>query len=238
MESVPSTFLRSILGMPRCVPAAGLRLETGIASLECVAWIYAFRYWIKVSHANTSMGYLHLLQNDVHNSSWFKVFPTKLHLLGLSIDFLNAFEPKTAKAIIEKRIRDIDFQHSISSAQKTCSILHFGLNFNFSQSAQYLENLTVPKYWHVFSRARFNCLQSAILDGCYSGVPYENRLCPCNNKEIETLNHVIFVCDFYRNECTKLLKPIMSVFPGLGLGTPTKQLGHVSSEAAGTLPLP
>ena len=164
-NSVLSSFLRSILGMPRCVPAAALRLETGLTSLECSAWLFAFRYWNKVIPADPSMGYLNLLQKGVHNSSWLKAFPVKLHLLGLSLDFLYAQEPKAANSILEKRIRDIDFQYSTAMARKTCSILHLGLNYNFSQSARYLENLIIPKYRHVFSRAWFNFHQSTILAG-------------------------------------------------------------------------
>ena len=170
------------------------------------------------------MGYLDLLQKDVYNSFWLKAFPAKLHLLGLSLDFLYAQEPKAANSILEKRIRDIDFQYSTAMARKTCSILHLGLNYNFSQSARYLEKLTIPKYRHIFSRARFNCLQSAILDGRYSGTPYEKRLCPCKDGEIETLKHVLLECDFYINERNKFLKPIMNIFPGRTLIWYTKYL--------------
>ena len=99
-------------------------------------------------------------------------------------------------------------------ARKTCFILHFGLNLNFSQSARYLENLIIPKYRHNFSKVRFNCLQFAILDGRYSGISYEKRLCPCNDSKIETLKHVLFECNLSRNKPIKFLNPIMNVFPG------------------------
>lgn len=43
------------------------------------------------------------------------------------------------------------------------------------QSANYLGNLTIPKYRLIFTKARFNCLPSAVLDGRYNGIPYEKR---------------------------------------------------------------
>ena len=52
-------------------------------------------------------------------------------ILGLSMDFLHISEIKTAKDITERRIKDIDFQHSTENAQKICSTIYFGLNFEF-----------------------------------------------------------------------------------------------------------
>lgn len=103
------------------------------------------------------------------------------------MDFLHAHELKAIKSILGMQMIDIDFQYSISKACKICSPLHFGLKVKFPQSAKYLENLIIPKYWQVLSSTRFNCLPSAILDGWYYGVPYENRLCPYDEKETETL---------------------------------------------------
>ncbi|KAJ7308929.1 hypothetical protein JRQ81_008207, partial [Phrynocephalus forsythii] len=102
-------------------------------------------YWIEVLYADTSAGYLHLLQKDVCTCSWLKTFPVKLHFLGLSMYFFHIYELKTVKSVIEKQIKAFDFQYSTENARKISSSMQFCLNFEFHQSARYLENLSISR---------------------------------------------------------------------------------------------
>ena len=48
MESIQLKFLRSILGLPSCVPNVLLQLETGDMLIESWAWILKLYFWLKV----------------------------------------------------------------------------------------------------------------------------------------------------------------------------------------------
>lgn len=44
--------------------------------------------------------------------------------------------------------------------------------------------------------------------------PYEDRLCACGDEVLESLTHVLFECSLHRNDCNRLLSPVMRKCPG------------------------
>uniref|UniRef100_A0A2D4LY96 Uncharacterized protein n=1 Tax=Micrurus spixii TaxID=129469 RepID=A0A2D4LY96_9SAUR len=48
IERTQAAFLRKLLGLPPCVGFAAMYLELGIRSVECMAWISAFKWWFRM----------------------------------------------------------------------------------------------------------------------------------------------------------------------------------------------
>lgn len=83
------------------------------------------------------------------------------------------------------------------------------LSFNNHTAICTLSILTIPRYCHAFTLARFNVLPSALLTGRYNSVPSNRRFCPCSVNLTETLVHVFFCCRFYVQACLALLEPVL-----------------------------
>lgn len=145
-------------------------------------------------YVEVSAGHLYAVGKDVYISSWAKVFTNKLHYLGLSGEFVHMYDHKTTRQVIDKQINLFDQHYSRMNAKKSWSPANIDPNLSNNLYANYLKNLTIPKYRLIFTKARFNCLPFTVLDGRYNGIPYENRLCPCNDWEVESLEHVLLEC--------------------------------------------
>ena len=62
--------------------------------------------------------------------------------------------------------------------------------------------------------ARLHVLPSNLLEGRFQGIPYSDRLCPCDSGKVEIVEHVLLYCHFYWDLCKDLLSHIFLKFPG------------------------
>ncbi|KAJ7342182.1 hypothetical protein JRQ81_009534, partial [Phrynocephalus forsythii] len=99
-----------------------------------------------------------------------------------------------AKAAIKRRIWDVELQEHLAAHDKLSTVR----NSSF-RMANYLSNITIPKFRRAFTLARFNALPSRLLEGRYQGLPVDKRVCPCDEETIETIDHVLLECSLYRD---------------------------------------
>ncbi|XP_042296775.1 uncharacterized protein LOC121916078 [Sceloporus undulatus] len=126
LEQVLSAYLRKLFGVSNCVPSAVLRLEAGCHSVECTAWTWALKYWLKL-YAGPDSGFLQLVRKDNYTTLWSKSIQEKLLRVGFSSNFLITQDLLRVQQILTRRIKDIDLQYSLSSARTTCSPVSLGL---------------------------------------------------------------------------------------------------------------
>ncbi|KAJ7341723.1 hypothetical protein JRQ81_006552, partial [Phrynocephalus forsythii] len=50
-----------------------------------------------------------------------------------------------------------------------------------------------------FTLARLNALPSKTLEGRYQGLPLLDHNCPCTNNQLETVEHVLLICNYYQD---------------------------------------
>lgn len=63
--------------------------------------------------------------------------------------------------------------------------------------------------------ARCNSIPSAVLWGRFNGTPLHERICPCSQRVVETLDHLLFHCPLYneaRRKCPALQPHLNSLF--------------------------
>uniref|UniRef100_A0A803T0U9 ribonuclease H n=1 Tax=Anolis carolinensis TaxID=28377 RepID=A0A803T0U9_ANOCA len=209
LEQVQSKFLRSMMQVPRCVSNAILRLETGLVRVEARAWIATLNYWLHLSHSPCGLAPLTL--RDEFQSTWNKVVATKIATLGFSQKHLLSMGWDQAKVHIRQRILDTERQSDLA-----CSPV-----FNISADNRYtitpmayLTNLEVPNHRKAFTLARCHALPSAVLEGRYRKTPALERLCPCEPGHIETIEHVLLQCMFYRDIRINFITPWLLKHPG------------------------
>ena len=81
-------------------------------------------------------------------------------------------------------------------------------------SADYLCNLELMRHWRAFILACFNALPSALLEGRYSHISYDQHFCPCQSDMVETVKHVLLYCTRNKDSCNLLISPILKHYPG------------------------
>nr|XP_016847415.1 PREDICTED: uncharacterized protein LOC107982573 [Anolis carolinensis] len=209
LETVQSKFLRSALQVPRCVSNAILRLETGFLRVEARVWMVILNYWLRLSLA--PLGLAPLSMKDNFQSTWQKEILHKLASLGLSPQILTSMGYDQAKAQIKQRITDIERQIDLSNAP---SFITSGDSRGSTSPMEYLTKLEVANHQRAFTLARCHVLPSAVLEGRYQKTPYSERLCPCDSGHIETTEHVLLQCLFYRDIRSRLITPWTTKYPG------------------------
>ena len=202
-EKVQSGFLRSITLTPKCIPNAALRLEAGVQEVETKVWQSALQYWIRVK--TSPNGLLPLINTDRFQSTWGQTIQKKLASYGLPVATTLSMGSERAKKIIRQRIADIDRQNTLTRLPSTYRQLY---EHRPNHPAIYLKTLENPRHRWTFTRARFNALPSALLTGRYLRIPLEQRLCPCDLKEIESISHVLLYCTLYRDLRKELSEPL------------------------------
>uniref|UniRef100_A0A670HL80 ribonuclease H n=1 Tax=Podarcis muralis TaxID=64176 RepID=A0A670HL80_PODMU len=212
LETVQSKFLRQILAVPPCAPNAALRLETGLLSVETRTWLRTFNYWLRLN-LNPS-GLLPLVARDAHRSRWSKVVHQKLLTCGLQAQHLLKMGLPKAKTIIDQRMKDIEQQNNLAYIKKFSAWYAYLPPSHFDFRAPYLSTLTIPKLRRAFTLARLNMLPSAVLEGRYQGISFENRLCPCGAGCVETVSHVLLSCSLYKDLRDETIAPLLSAIPG------------------------
>lgn len=154
-----------------------------------------------------------ILKDDVHNG-WLKNIQKKLAQLGLSMCDLPLLGLERARLVIKQRIRDIEWQNDLA-----CVADPFIKSvFRPQAMARYLTHLELYSYRRAFTLARFNVLPSAVAEGRYKKIPYHERICPCGQDEVETAEHVLLRCNFYKDQRTLLIYPLLSNLPGRSSG--------------------
>nr|XP_016853653.1 PREDICTED: uncharacterized protein LOC107983669 [Anolis carolinensis] len=209
LETVQSKFLRSALQVPKCVCNAILRLETGFLRVEARVWMVILNYWLRLSPA--PLGLAPLTMKDNFQSSWQKKIVHKIASLGLSPELLTSMGYDQAKSLVKQRITDIEHQLDLSSAP---SFITNGDSRSHTSPMEYLTMLEVANHRRAFTLARCHALPSAVLEGRYQKIPYSERLCPCDSGQIETTEHVLLQCLFYRDIRTRLIMPWTTKYPG------------------------
>ena len=64
IEWIQSQFLHKVLGLSSCVPYLVLCLETGFSSLETMAWLRSFQFWLKIVYNSDPDSLLYQLLLD------------------------------------------------------------------------------------------------------------------------------------------------------------------------------
>lgn len=89
------------------------------------------------------------------------------------VDFFPTQYHYWANCILKLQVKDIDANFSMTDAYKTCSPIYLDLSTDcFKGCAKYMDNVTVPEYWLIFSRTKFNSLN------CLLGFSYNEQFCP------------------------------------------------------------
>ena len=82
IKRVQTKFLRAILEVPRCLPNAQIRLETGSLRVVAKIKLASLQYWLKINYQ--SQGLTHLLLQDNFQSNWLKAVLNKFQVMGFS----------------------------------------------------------------------------------------------------------------------------------------------------------
>lgn len=159
----------------------------------------------------TSGELTHLILLDSYKSSWETAITKKLNELGFNKDAILKLDVDKAKFTIKQKILDIEGQMETASFPKHIVVSDQVL---VSSPAPYLFHVTLPKFRRALTLARFNMLPTAVLEGRFKKIPYELRLCHCDLGAIETTEHVLLYCQFYRDVRNQLIYPIINKFPG------------------------
>ncbi|XP_061485692.1 uncharacterized protein LOC133386086 [Rhineura floridana] len=201
LEAVQTSFIRSIMAIPPCVPNSVIRLEIGTQSIESIICTLKINYWLKLTLEPQGLASHILIDN--FKSIWNNTTLNKLQYLGFSMQSIVQMGSETARVNIKQRIRDVDYQIHLEQARK------YRHNDRFFIPMPYLSNLNISKCRKAFTWVRMNVLPSAVLEGRYNKTPYAERLCPCGKREIETNVHVILHCSLYDHLRSLLITPLL-----------------------------
>ena len=106
-----------------------------------------------------------------------------------------------AKKIIKQHIEDIERQNDLSSAPEFYLMED---SLYKVKAAPYYAQLEQPRHRRAFTLARRNALPSAVQEGWYKNIPWAECLCPCGMEQIETIEHVLLWCTYYKDVCEEL----------------------------------
>ncbi|XP_062831915.1 ras-GEF domain-containing family member 1A isoform X1 [Anolis carolinensis] len=209
LEQSQSQHLRSFLGVHRTTPAAAVRAELGVYTVDGLSKIRAYKYWIKlIAMANDRLPKLCLLEQieNQHQSSWLVHLTKYISSCGLPILYPNLLEELDPK-IVAQRVLDIEGQKDIATLSKAGSLKWLSRFKHTFQTARYLKT-EMPKHLRrVFTRARFEQLDTMVKHGRFNQVPYNERFCICGASEVEDIAHVLFSCELYKKERHQCLGP-------------------------------
>ena len=194
-EGLQSLFLRKILGLQNCVLYAAICMETRSLLLETHAWFSIFKFWLRPLFNSDQHPLNFSMLMDHHASKWLTVIQKKIISLGISLD---AFYLSSASAIFQSiKCRLLDIQHLTEAARESCSPSHLALSQNSQLLASYFFYLTGRHQRKAFMLARFTALPLAVLFGSFRRTPHNLRRCPCSQRAIKTVPHVLLNCPFH-----------------------------------------
>ena len=208
-ESLQSAFLRRLLGLPNCVSALTIYLETGATQLASLAWLHIFKFWLRLTFRAQEGSLVYSMLSDNFLSPWSIKINNKLKLLGLSTELLENLEEKQIYNIIRQRILDIDHQEIVAGARRTCSPIFFKIYPPVRQLSEYFTTLPSSHLKRFFMLARLNILPTAVTKGRYTKTPHHDRLCSCSAKTPETVEHVLLSCEKHYHLRERLINPLM-----------------------------
>lgn len=209
LERIQSKFLRAILEVPRDISNVKLRLESGQTKIEAKFWIAILSYWLKLCYLPA--GLAPLVLQDTYKSSWIHQIEQKIAAVGLSVTTLLGMGYERARATIKQLILDIERQNDVSNVSE----LYVREDLKYIVNApSYFTQLENHNHRRAFTLARLRGLPSAVSEGRYKKIPWNQRLCPCGSEEVETTEHVLLYCPYYRNIRATLITPLLIQFPG------------------------
>ena len=209
MERVQSKFLRSALQQSKFVSNAVIRLETGFVRIQARVWRLMLNYWLKLAFSQD--GLAPLIIQDECQTKWKREVEFIMTNWGFSRQFLLSVGFDQAKKIIKQRSEDTERQADLNRAPQF--IASESIRHRVCQMP-YLSTLEIPKHRRAFTLARCQALPSAILEGRYKKIPLEERRCPCGLGQLETTEHILLFCLYYRDLRSSFIRPILRNFPG------------------------
>lgn len=225
LESIQTQFLRAILRIPPSVAGAIMRLETGCQAFRYVALKAKLWLWLKLCFR--PVGLAPLILRDNFKSPWEGEIVEEVQKCGLSSLYIESMTYSHAKAVIAQRLRDIARQEDIARVKPG---LFLGEQMYRAAPARYLADIHYVEYRRLFTAARLNVLDSAVLKGRYGGVPYDQRLCHCALGEVESTEHILMSCPFYNDLRQYLITPYLPQLSPRQRGKQTAYLLNKSSR--------
>lgn len=108
---------------------------------------------------------------------------------------------------IEQLIMKTGINSTIYRARQVCSSLRMEIPPLFT-IPECLFSFPVPSYRRAITRTRLNALPSVISEGHILDILFSDRYCGCSLGIIETAEHVLFECPWYKEARKKLIKPL------------------------------
>uniref|UniRef100_A0A803TJP4 ribonuclease H n=1 Tax=Anolis carolinensis TaxID=28377 RepID=A0A803TJP4_ANOCA len=206
-EILQNKFLRKLYSLPSGTPAALLCTESGWPTVKAKVDFAQLRYLKRIA----------TLHNDRLPALCFEEMRIWQHKkFGLENLLLNYNLPELNSALNmnKRQLRDwlfwIDSRRTLQSTRNS----KFSPWFPFLKTehfrARYLIKLKPPSLRIAFTELRFQVMPTAVLDGRYHNVPWENRLCICGQSQVEDIVHYMLVCPLYSAPRERHLEPLLT----------------------------
>lgn len=217
LEVIQNQFLRRLLKLPQCVSNAAIRLELKTTSLENTLWRRSLCYWLSLRHRLPNLYLIQCLWRDNFPVLGAKEIHSKVVTYGLSPSELLELDLATAKKTLTQKLEEIDLQQNTILGSGTCSPLNLGI-VPSQQIPSYLTSLSVAVHRYAFIKARFNAFPSNVLNNRFSNGQI-SAVCVCDNRSIESLQHILFCCPLHSVSRIRFLSPLLLEISGDSLET-------------------
>uniref|UniRef100_A0A670I2D7 ribonuclease H n=1 Tax=Podarcis muralis TaxID=64176 RepID=A0A670I2D7_PODMU len=217
LEPPQNYFLRVLLGLPKDVQSAMVRLETHMLSIESQIDKRILCYWFRVQQMdNTRLPKKCLIElsNGLPLKNWVHHAAQLMGKYDLSVTEIKELPLYSQKNIFKRTIRAVATKNDLNSmCTSTCAPLYFKLR-EVNEHISYFNELTFAQLRKAFTELRLNTISSAYRDGRHRGIPKNERVCIRGCSEVEDLMHYILHCPLYNDARKRFLVPIMTGSPG------------------------
>ena len=189
-------FLKFILGVSKSCPTLTLMGETGELPLMLKGFRLMLKYWFRVSNLpNATLAKKALLENVSLHTNWIATIEKLMNCFKLtnSIQSLNILERDTKEFMFTSYVKSWE-NKVISNIGRLEFYKKIKKEFGFE------DYLTIHTFKERRAISKLRCSDHGleIEKGRHKKIPREERECKlCCNRNIETEEHFIFLCNFY-----------------------------------------
>lgn len=149
LESVALRFYKSILGVPKGTPSAGILLELDRLKMRDQTIINVIRFWLRISKLSQSRLVYKCLTKQISwanegKQCWGMVVKRSLDCLGLSFAWSNSTElnKKSFMKLIKQKVKDHSREHCYSEVREKTSLSCYEEPKRSVEPAQQYDSLT------------------------------------------------------------------------------------------------